>query len=534
MSEQYDVVIAGHGVQGLICASLLSQQGLKVAAFPVSSPIEGAGAYDEFVEGFKTGPCAHMPVPVDLGIADKLDLENLGWSMNNEATASFAPVGINKGDYLFLTSGRQATSREITKFSEADAAEFIKLHDQLKIIASLMDQVAGHIPPYDEKGWRDIWSVFETGRFLSTQPEEIQQLFADLMNQSLAQFLSSRFESDEVTGFLAFQSVIGTMTPATAKNSAASLLQYILCLGETTPYKGDWQSLRGSMHSLLSSMKRAAGQTEAFIDHTASIKNISFNGQRADGVILSNGEKVDAKLVICDVNPFILFDHMIGLDGLSHDFKHKLDSLRSSGGFVRLKVALKELPKFSSLSGSGDESFLKGEIVFCPTLEHLTTAQTETRKEGGPQYPALSMIIPSAAEEGLAPNGKHVASILSQPFDSTLIDDAINRKNIISVTLAMIDDYAPGFTDLIEGEPAIFSGQNCDLCLPPMNRMSLRSGLPLNQVYASRFGHHALGFDLPFENMLICGYGPEASATPHVNQGGENAAKLALDILNNA
>jgi len=71
-------------------------------------------------------------------------------------------------------------------------------------------------------------------------------------------------------------------------------------------------------------------------------------------------------------------------------------------------------------------------------------------------------------------------------------------------------------------------GDNMTRTIGPINRESLGGGHPLTQLFGGLFGHHGLGASIPYENLILCGYGPEASASPHFNRGGETAASMVM------
>jgi phytoene dehydrogenase-like protein len=181
------------------------------------------------------------------------------------------------------------------------------------------------------------------------------------------------------------------------------------------------------------------------------------------------------------------------------------------------------------LSGFGDESFLSGEILISPSVEYMKTALSEARAVGGSQLPSVSMTIPSLLTPEFAPEGKHVVSILAQFFDPSLEDSEENRNNVATSVARAIEVVAPGFSNQVE-EIAVFMGDKLDSVMGPLSRDSFQGNLPLNQIFATHFGYHSLGAELPFQNLLMCGYGPEASACAHTNNGGVNVATHITQI----
>jgi phytoene dehydrogenase-like protein len=257
------------------------------------------------------------------------------------------------------------------------------------------------------------------------------------------------------------------------------------------------------------------------------VKSLNTTSDRITSINLSQGSTIEAGTIIADMNPITLFDTMIGTSKLSSDLKSRLEPLRQGGGFVRMKVSLTDLPAFTCLSDNA-ENYLKGEILIAPDLNYITAAHRDAKAEGGSHKPVLSMVIPSLSSDELAPAGQHVASIIAQYYEPDLPNDPDNWGAIADSVYGAIETVSPGFSKLVD-TATVYMGDNMSQTIGPINREALGGGHPLTQLFGGLFGHHALGAHLPFSNLILCGYGPEASASPHFNRGGEMAAKAVLE-----
>lgn len=529
MTERFDAAIVGMGHQGLIAANLLAQEGLSVAVIDVASPVPGGLSYDLFAEGFRTGPCAHTPVPVDQGLAERLGLEERGFTMKPEQTCSFAPSSMEGGQYLFATSSRAATQREIAKFSQKDADTFMAFSDEVHQLAQILEQVAEGLPPYTQDGWKDLWGIFETGRLLAEGGEAAQLMFARLMQGSLEQAVGEMFENDSVRGFIAVQATLASMTMPNRKGSAASLIQYMLGLGGHRPYRGDWQPLRGSLHNYLKALTQGAIDRDVAFFPGQVATGLQIAEDRITSITMGDGDPIEAGVVIADLNPLILFDQLIGTKKLPAELQTRLASLRQGSGFVRMKLALNDLPKFTALGDANEKAHLSGEILVAPTTEYISTARSDAKAEGGSHRPVLSLVLPSLMSNELAPQGKHVASIIAQYYEPSLPNDADNWGAIADSVYGALETVSPGFSKLVD-TAAVYMGDNMSRTIGPINREALGGGHPLTQIFGGLFGHHGLGAGVPFANLVLCGYGPEASASPFLNRGGESAAHLVKQL----
>lgn len=528
MSDRFDVAVVGMGHQGLIAANLLAQEGLSVAVLDVASPVPGGLSYDVFAPGHRTGPCAHAPVPVDQNLADRLGLEERGFTMKPAQTCSFAPFSMETGQYLLATPSRAATQKELEKFSASDAQAFMALSDEVHDLAQLLDRVAAGLPPYTQDGWKDLWGVFETGRLLAQGGQDAQAVFARLMNGALDKTVADLFESPSVRAFVAAQATMASMTVPTRKGSAAALLQSMLALGGHHPYRGDWQPLRGGLHHYLRALTQGAMDRAVTFLPGQVATGFETSGDRISAIRCAQGDPVEADIILADLNPLTLFDTMIGADNLPSDLSARLAPLREGGGFVRMKLALTGLPVFGAIGEGVDaRALLSGEILIAPSPDYITAARADAREEGGSRRPVISLVIPSLGSDELAPQGRHVASIIAQYFEPGLPNDPENWGAIADSVYGALEAVSPGFSKLVD-TAAVFMGDNMTRTVGPINREALGGGHPLTQIFGGLFGHHGLGAVMPFANMMICGYGPEASANPHLNRGGEMAAAAIM------
>lgn len=354
--RHFDAIIIGIGHQGLIAANYLARAGFKVAVFDVPSAVDGGAAYDLFAEGTRSGPCAHTPVPISQKVAEDLSLEDCGWTLRPENTCCFVPQSPETNDYFFATSGQQATQREIAKFSKDDAQAFVRLFDRLSGLGAVFDRVSDTIPLYDQKGWQDLWGVFETGKLLAKAGPDHQDIFAALMRKSLTEFLAETFESEAVRGYVGFQAALGGMANPDRKGSAAVLLQYVLGLDRHRPMKGDWQPLRGSLHNYMKALTQSALGNGVVFTPGNYVEEIRLQQGRILSLRMSGGDHITANAYISDVNPIFLFGDMMPQDQLPADFRLKIQNMRGSSGFVRVKMLVQGMPRFGGLSDSGTKA----------------------------------------------------------------------------------------------------------------------------------------------------------------------------------
>src|SRR5690606_5928697 len=148
------------------------------------------------------------------------------------------------------------------------------------------------------------------------------------------------------------------------------------------PYRGDWQPLRGSLHHYLKALTQGALDRDVTFLLGQTVDRLQIESSRITGVVMNDGEVIEAAAFLADANPLTLCDQVIGNDNIPADLQMRLAPLRQSSGFVRLKIALTGLPQFTSLTGSSDEGFLSGEILMAPTPDYIASARNDAKAEG--------------------------------------------------------------------------------------------------------------------------------------------------------
>jgi phytoene dehydrogenase-like protein len=139
------------------------------------------------------------------------------------------------------------------------------------------------------------------------------------------------------------------------------------------------------------------------------------------------------------------------------------------------------------------------------------------------------MLIPSTLDAGLAPPGRHVASLFCQHFAPELPGGAswdAHREQVADLVIDTVNEYAPNFRDSVLGR----------LVLTPLDlerRFGLIGGdifhgaLALDQLYSARpvLGHG--DYRAPLRALYMCGSGthPGGGVT---GIPGHNAAREVL------
>jgi phytoene dehydrogenase-like protein len=184
-------------------------------------------------------------------------------------------------------------------------------------------------------------------------------------------------------------------------------------------------------------------------------------------------------------------------------FLLQVKNIRSRGTAAKINFALDALPKFACAAES-----LGGVVHIGPTVDYLERAADDAKYGRYSKRPFLEIVIPSIADPTLAPTGKHVMSVWAQaaPYHLTSGDWAGERDGLGDIVAATIENYAPGFRNLILHRQILTP-------LDLEQRFALTEGhlyhgeLALDQILFMRPIPAWAHFRTPVENLYLCGSG---------------------------
>jgi phytoene dehydrogenase-like protein len=127
----------------------------------------------------------------------------------------------------------------------------------------------------------------------------------DLFTKSAGDLLDRWFEAAPVKAALGFDATVGQFASPYSAGSAYLLLHY--ALGGVNGKRGQWGHALGGMGAITQAMARECAARGVTIRTAAPVARVIVKRARAAGVELESGEVVEAKRVVANVNPKLLF-----------------------------------------------------------------------------------------------------------------------------------------------------------------------------------------------------------------------------------
>ncbi|HYX20931.1 MAG TPA: NAD(P)/FAD-dependent oxidoreductase, partial [Thermoanaerobaculia bacterium] len=404
MSVKYDVVVIGGGHNGLVHAAYLARAGKKVLVLERRHVLGGAAVTEEVFPGFKFSVCSYVVSLLRPEIIRDLDLPRHGLEIL-PLDGTFTPM-LN-GDYLWRVNDHGKTRREIARHSKLDADAYDEYGKAMADMGRFVKPILGMTPPDPTKlQWKGLQDLLFLGRRFQGLSAEDQYNQVQLMTMSAVDFLDQWFETDVLKATMSASGIIGTFLGVRSPGTAYVLLHHYM--GEIDGAFRSWGFARGGTGAISNAIGDAAREAGVEIRTQAPIARIQVSNGRATGVVLENGDEIEASVVSSSVDPRLTFMKMIGEKDLPGDFVDDIKRYKFRGSSGKVNLALDALPEFRSIPGPG--AHLRGAISISPAVEYMERAYDDAKYGNFSKRPYIDMVIPSLTDPSVAPPGKHVLS----------------------------------------------------------------------------------------------------------------------------
>lgn len=261
----------------------------------------------------------------------------------------------------------------------------------------------------------------------------------------------------------------------------------------------------------------------------SAVKKVIVDNGKAKGVILENGDIVEAKkAVISAMNPRKLFLDMIDEDAISADFRKRIENLSADkAGGIKLDLALSELPKFER--HGRDSEITIGSPLICPSIACLESAYDEVKYGDPPKDPCFWASVPTTVDPSLAPEGKHIFyiyGIAPQILSGGRRWEDIKEK-YAEIMIDKLEEYVPNIRKIIIGRHIETPD---DLKKRIGDSSAVHLDYYLDQTLLFRPTRELSGYRTPIKGLYLSASG----AHPGAGVGGipgRNTAKLVLEDI---
>jgi phytoene dehydrogenase-like protein len=390
-----------------VAAAYLARAGLTVECFERRDLVGGACVTEELWPGVRASPGAYTLSLLRPEIVRELDLAAHGLRVSVHEPYLFAPFP--DGRRVVTWSSRADTCAAIERdWSAADAAAYREFAERWERAAARARPLM--LEPPDRERWLD--AVGE-----------------GILDGSIASQLEG-FPSDPVKVPFAIQGLIGTL--AAPEDPGTAFVGFYHDLGEAAGVPGAWGYARGGMGAVTAALRASAEAAGARVRLEAPVERVLVEDGRACGLVLDGGEEVRARAVVSNADPLTT----ARLSGAEHQ-----SEWRQAGPVVKVMLLLDGLPDFTSWPGPEP---WHGAIDIGFTMEDLSRAAADARAGRAAARPWIEAACPTAADDTLAPPGRHVLSLFCQCFPAD-----VDAEAAADAAIARFAEVCPELPDRI-------------------------------------------------------------------------------------
>lgn len=447
MTARYDAVIVGAGHNGLVCAAYLARAGRRVLVLESRHLVGGATTTEEIYPGFRYSCCSYVVSLLRPWIIRDLDLPRFGYEVLPLDT-TFTPF--SDGRYLLRDADPERTRRAIAAFSPRDAEVYKHFGQEMaelgRMVRPLID---GPAPDPTSRRPGELLRLGRLARQLRSHGEERLLGNLKMLTASAVDFLSEWFESEQLIAPMSVSGIIGTFLGVRSPGTAYVLLHHYM--GEIDGSYRAWGLPKGGTGAIAAAIAAAAQAHGAEIRTSAPVERVRLRRGRADGVVLANGDEIDARVVISGVDPHRTFLRLVGEEHLDPEFSRQIRRFKMRGSSGKVNLALDGLPDFTCLPGTGPH--LRGDITIAPSIDYLERAYDDAKYGAFSRRPFMDIVIPSLTDPTVAPPGRHTMSIFVQYAPYHLKEGAADwpnqREAFGDAVVDALSEFAPNLKERI-------------------------------------------------------------------------------------
>lgn len=372
--DSYDVVVVGAGIGGLSAAALLAKAGHSVAIFEqgqkwggyAQSFTSGPYTFDPAIHVFPQGRDEELPAAMlrYLGVADRCRLipAHVNYSAVFPGLTFRAPFGLEE----FIEAHARAFPQEA-----AGIERFFRLCRQVH-------REAHQLPP--QIGLANLDAVAR--RF----PTLIKYLRATVDSVVDEHFVDSRLKG-----------LCSVLWPY--PGSVPSRLSFVTFATTLSVYLDGAFYCEGSFQMLADAFAAAVQQHGGEIVLQSPVTKITVEDDRATGVVLADGSRVRAEVVISNADARKTLDEMVGPEHLPASFVRRLR---------RMQPSLSAAIVFAAAKLDLDPD-LAHEIFRARHFDHDHTHRDIMEGRPGGMWAS----VPTVLDPSLAPPGEHIVTMTS-------------------------------------------------------------------------------------------------------------------------
>jgi phytoene dehydrogenase-like protein len=436
-----DAIVVGAGHNGLVAAILLARRGLSVVVIEEKATVGGAAKTERpfaRAPGLGVSSGAYL-----LGLAPPELLAEIGVEMPLKRRDPHYFLPTTDRRYLLFGSDAAEMKRQfLAFFSQQDWDANQALQAEL---CKLRDDIA--------PSWLEEPRSIEETAERYVRPE-LREIFVRLCRGTVTAYLDRfGFKSDLIQAMYAVTDAFSGLAGGfETEGTGMNFLVHNMC--RLPGGDGTWMIVEGGMGEVTRRLARRAEELGAVIVTSAKVARIEVASGAASGVLLEDGLRIDAKVVVSNADPFRT-RALVGEGAIDAGLSRRLDGLLRDGSTLKVNMALAGLPRFTCLPE--DRGQFGPTIHLLPdegvVIEMLRQAHRDAMAGRLPEFPAIEWYFHTPVDPSLKDAaGHHNAALFVQWVPYTLADGKRwedEEPRYVKHLLSICDRFAPGMSDLV-------------------------------------------------------------------------------------
>ena len=512
VDKKYDVIVVGGGHNGLVCATYLAKAGRKVLVLEANAALGGGSATSKFSDQFSVSSCAHWLFQLNPEVASDMGLKGHGLEL---AARDLNTIALAE-DGNHLTIG--VNTLEGAGVTDEDRKAFVAFNKQMLKFSKLLSGAFNRrAPKLVEGNLTDRITLAKLGLGMKMLGKTDM---SDLMRLALINIydvMEENFENDLLKAAISLDSLLGSHMGPRSPNTVYGYLYRRM--GDIYGFNGP-AVVRGGMGAVGEALGNAAKAAGVDIEVSAAVSKINVDVDRATGVTLADGRVVNAGMVVSNADPKTTFNKLVGLTNIETGVARRVKTIRMKGDAAKLHIALDSLPDFTGLT----KDQMGQRLVIAPTMDYIELAFNACKYGEYSKTPAMDISIPTIHDPSLAPDGKHVMSVIVQFAPYELEGGwGSHKDDFKNLVIDRIADYAPNLKDKIIASELLTPADLED-------RFHIHGGhwhhgeISLDQILTMRPFPGASQYGTSVDGLFLCSAGTHPGGGV-MGLAGHNAAK---------
>ena len=523
--SNYDAVVVGAGHNGLTAAAYLARAGLKTLVLERREIVGGCCVTEEIAPGCRASTTSYIASMLRPEVIRELRLAEFGLRMVPCDPAVQVPFP--DGHVVPWWSDRDRAAAEFRKISENDAAQFVRVDNQLKKLARYLQPFFMEPPPEINtgtlRGWGDLLRVAKRFRHISNA--EVAQLVAFLTG-SLGEFLDKKYESEKMKTMFLANNVYGKHGGPYQPGTAIGLLFHLLSGGDHD-LQGFYGHVMGGMGAITAALAASGRKLGLQIRTSAPVARIDVRNGKTRGVTLEDGTEIHAALVLSNADPKRTFLGLTDAKELPAEFVEAIRGIKMAGPCAKVNLVLSEEPRFTGTS-AGASPQERSLYTLVPSLEFAERCYDIAKFGQLPEELWVDCVVASNVDASLAPPGKHIMTCFVQYVPYKLREGNWDEKRELlgDRVIRKIAEYAPNVPAAVVARQ-ILTPLDLERTYGLTEGNIFHGDLNLEQLFFMRPVPGWSQYRTPLDGLYLCGAGahPGGGVT---GAPGRNAALQAL------